>query len=197
MLTTKDKILNACRKLLVKDRINYLKITVADICDVAGIGRKTFYRYYSSKDRAYQHLIERDVQGFGEIIDGIEALEISPVEKINMLNRQFIKTYTEDFTADFIDQMCNYCTPELLAFKAGKEAEVLLKFRKVIQEGIDDGSFRKDINPDFVVYIINAISYAINNRPSSNDKIIQPALLIEQLYDIILHGIMNKTVDRR
>jgi len=193
MLTTRDKILNACRKLLVKDRISYPKITVADICAIAGIGRKTFYRYYPGKDEAYHHLIERDVQGFGEIISNIEALDISPVEKIMLLNKQFIKTYTEDFTADFIDQMSNYCTPELLAFKAKSEAEVLFKFRKVIQDGINDGSLRPDINPDDVIYIINAISYAINYKTSGLGRVDQPALLIEQLYKIILNGIVSQS----
>ena len=138
-------------------------------------------------------MIERDVQGFGEIISGIEALDISPVEKIMLLSKQFIKTYTEDFTADFIDQMSNYCTPELLAFKAKSEAAVLFKFRKVIQDGINDGSLRPDVNPDDVIYIINAISYAINYKTSGLGRVDQPALLIEQLYKIILNGIVSQS----
>jgi AcrR family transcriptional regulator len=190
-ITSRDRILNACRKLFVKDKISYPKISITDICETAKVGRKTFYRYFASKEDAYYQLIENDVRGFEKIVDEIIALEVSPIEKIKLLNRQFLKTYSEDFTTDFIEEFRYHCSPEIWEFNAKKEAEVISKFRTVIQEGIDDGSLRNDINPDIVLYVINATAYSLSNKSFSSEQAYSSSETMDQVYKIILNGIIN------
>jgi AcrR family transcriptional regulator len=190
-LTAKEKILNACRKLFVKDRVNYQKISISDICEVAGVGRKTFYRYFNNKDEATFKLIENDVHGFELIVNGIISQDKSPVEKIGLLFDQFLLTYSEDFTADFIDAMRNVFAPEAWEYNSRKIAEVLKKFRQVIQDGIDNGSIRSDVKPELVLYMINSASYAMRNKTIDIDDSLKPDTIMADVRDIILNGIIN------
>jgi AcrR family transcriptional regulator len=191
-LSARTRILNACRKLFVKEKISYPRISISDICENANVGRKTFYRYFKNKDDAIFQLIENDVNGFGVIVDEIISLNVTPLEKIDLLNKQILKSFTEDFTAEVIEEFRNHFAPEVWEFNAKKEAEVLRKFCTVIQEGIDNGSIRGDINPDIVLFMISAAAYSLNNKVLSPGNSLPPSEVMDQSIKIIFDGIIKK-----
>ena len=56
----RQRQLEQCLQTLMQT-VDYHRITVGDICDLAGIARKSFYRYFSSKDGCLYALIDHAV----------------------------------------------------------------------------------------------------------------------------------------
>ena len=60
-ISTKLAILAAFERLC--ERSTYTQISVADICEEAGISKPTFYRYFQSKDNIIRWLAKRAIEG--------------------------------------------------------------------------------------------------------------------------------------
>lgn len=74
--STKKWIMEALFHLL--DKRDYAAITIQDIADEAKIGRRTFYRYFSSKDAVLTYAIGLYMAGLGDYFK--ENLTDSPEE---------------------------------------------------------------------------------------------------------------------
>jgi len=59
----RQQIIEECLLELMQTS-QYCDITVNDLCERAGISRKSFYRYYANKDSALHSLVERILMGF-------------------------------------------------------------------------------------------------------------------------------------
>ena len=59
----RQRQLEQCLLVLMKERL-LPQITIGDICEQAGISRKSFYRYFSSKDGALHALIDHTLLDF-------------------------------------------------------------------------------------------------------------------------------------
>jgi len=66
------QLLDTARRVF-SDR-GYHKASVADIIDLAGVARGTFYRYFDSKRQVFEAVIERLM---GEVTDAIAPIDIS------------------------------------------------------------------------------------------------------------------------
>ena len=74
------------QKLMLSRR--YEDITVSDLCDAMQLPRKSFYRYFSSKDGALYALLDHTMMEFFEVTGG--AFKTNSGTQIGDLDRYFV-----------------------------------------------------------------------------------------------------------
>ena len=73
-------------KMMLQQR--YEEISVSDLCDYMQIPRKSFYRYFSSKDGALFALLDHSMLGFFNT--GVGSTGLAPGSQVGDLDRYFI-----------------------------------------------------------------------------------------------------------
>lgn len=77
---------NALLQLMLKQR--YEDISVSDLCDQLEIPRKSFYRYFSSKDGALYALLDHTMMEF--FSSGVSTVGLVPNTQMGDLDRYFV-----------------------------------------------------------------------------------------------------------
>ncbi len=89
----REKILSHALRLFAAKGLTATK--VSDIAEAAEMSQGLMYHYFSSKEDIYTELIRRAFKLMNEAALGLEALPISPREKIEMALRQLVKGIEE------------------------------------------------------------------------------------------------------
>jgi AcrR family transcriptional regulator len=137
----RDLILDATERLLT--RYGYRKMTIDDIAREAGIGRRTVYLHFSSKEEVALCSIDRVVERLLEALRNIAAGSGRPEERL----RQMLVTrvlFRFDSVHDYhasLDNLFETLRPAYMA-RRGRyfEAEAQL-FAEVLIEGVRAGAF--------------------------------------------------------
>ena len=149
----KDQILEAALQVFAKK--GFAKATINEIAAASGIGKGTVYEYFSNKeeivDQSFGFFIRHFEIGFQEIL-------IQPVpgrEKIVRILDVFISAI-DSHSLDLMELMFDYWSEGI----KNRESRGLLFnemnrfyrsyreiFADIIIEGMQDGSFKKNINP--------------------------------------------------
>lgn len=186
----RDRMLSAMRTLLFRDKKDYNSITIMDICKKANVSRRTFYRYFNNKYECIYEMGVHDLNGFEKLIADIINNKVNPVEKLKLLMNQLLKTFYEDFTKSIIDELKSE-TPEFWEMNLKRFKEIASMVARIIEEGVKDGSFKKDTDPSMVVYLLCcATDSEMNQRFMSEEKYSQP-VIIEKTFDILFNGILS------
>jgi AcrR family transcriptional regulator len=151
----KEDILDAAMQCIARYGIN--KTTLDDIARLVGLNKATLYYYYDNKESIF-----------------IDALEREAGQLLTMVQESFKKNATaKDKIYTFLKIYHNYLRDraEILEFNAQAmiESQVFIRkihkrmreknidlMREIIQQGIDDGEFRRT-NPSRVADIIRYI----------------------------------------
>ena len=156
----KDQILEAALQVFAKK--GFAKATINEIAAASGIGKGTVYEYFSNKeeivDQSFGFFIRHFEIGFQEIL-------IQPVpgrEKIVRILDVFISAI-DSHSLDLMELMFDYWSEGI----KNRESRGLLFnemnrfyrsyreiFADIIIEGMQDGSFKKNINPRSVSAMI-------------------------------------------
>jgi len=157
----RDMILNAAYKLIIEK--GYLDTKIIDIADLAGIGKGTVYEYFDSKDTIFHELFKTKVAaGYDSLSDLLEK-EISSEKKLkefldieveNTLKHQIQK----NFLLDLMIRSDVFRSPALIEsiHKLIKKKFAIL--RGIIEEGINNGEFRKTDPELAAVSVMGAIN---------------------------------------
>lgn len=189
-ISQKDRMLSAIREIIFRDKKDFDTITVIDICKKAKVSRKSFYRYYKNKHDLIYDMMIFDLNGFEKLIDDIIKKPVIPVEKLKLLQEQFLKTFSEDFTQNVIDHF-RFQAPQFWEINLKRCKEIVDKFYKVVEEGIQAGSFRKDINPHMVIFLLYCSCDSDLAQKYIPERHYSQPVIIKEIFNIILKGILN------
>lgn len=170
------RILDAAAKLFDEHGID--RVTMANITSASGIRASTIYQYFSHKDEIVwailRELFSQDVErankrvesattGLGKIMGLLEfmadELATNPA-KVRFL-AQFDALYARDWPAE-----------RLLTLEAQINPKGFRYFRKLIRDGMADGSLRPDLDPDLTMQaVMNAVIGAQRRLASLGNKV--------------------------
>lgn len=140
-------------------RHGYHKANINSIAKRAGIGKGSIYLYFKDKRDLYYSTFVEAAGMQNEIFDSIEETDLEPMRKVERVfeesarvfprYRNMFKMYS-DLTSSGNDK------------SAADLAQILEKrsaafFRKVLREGIDSGSMRKDLSVTHAAYFIDSV----------------------------------------
>ena len=153
---TREKLLKAAIKLVNRDGMKQL--TVRNICDEAGLSTGSFYNLFSGKEDLISYYLKYAFAPYRE-----KALEDSkdynPIERILIIYRAYVK-YCEDMGLEFVSGLYASNHNPFFDFmhRDTKDDFIIASVRQYLQEGIDQGLVRPDVDIDEAMLRIAAAS---------------------------------------
>ena len=156
----KRKLVDAGKALFYK--YGYRKVTIEELCKLAGISKMTFYRFFKNKIDLVKFIMKEIADEGWERYLEIMCRDISFQEKIAatiQMKYEAADHYSDDFLRDIYGDKDTGLM--FLLQKLSDEMMVqVLKDYKVAQ---DQGYIRKDLNLDFISYFLNQIANMFND----------------------------------
>lgn len=159
VLKTRAQLVDVARQLFAKKGVE--DTTMNDIAVASKKGRRTLYTYFKSKEQIYQAVVESELEMLSDHMEITAAKNLSPDAKImeliiNHLDSIKMVVYRNGtLKANFFRDIWRVETKR--KYFDAKEIEL---FRKVLQEGKDEGIFQIDdvvITADILHYCIKGI----------------------------------------
>lgn len=187
----REAILRAATKVFANK--GYFNSKVADIAKEAGIADGTVYLYFKSKEEILHSIFNRAMDEF--ISEGKE--EIAKLEKAEDRLRRIAELHLERLGADremavVFQVELRGSTKFMEEFSASGFADYLDIIRRTIEEGQNQGVFRKDIHPITCAKILfGALDEMVTNWIlSKNSYPLAP--IVDEVLKIFFGGIYEK-----
>ena len=153
------------------------RVTVEEICQTAAVSKMTFYKYYKNKDELVKFIWDKGFEQAFQKFDQIREMNIPFGQKLELMLQ-----LKEDYATKFSYQLALeyfYATAELKGFFEQLASTSLNHFLEFIKESQEKGEVRADLNPQFLLTILNNIKYLvkdealINQYPSYKDFVLE------------------------
>ncbi len=182
---------------------------MADITSESGVQASTIYQYFSSKDDIVWAIVGELMGERGNLAGAAMKDAPNALARITILLGLMAEDLSQNpekvrFMAQF-DAMYarNWPVERLLALESQIHPEPFQFFRKLIKDGIADGSLRPDLDPDLTMHaVMNAVIGAQRRLASLGSKVeAEYGRPIDQLLResirILLLGIRGDTAQAR
>ena len=186
-MTKREEFIQESLKLIHQKGFKATTIrNLADMmdCDVANV-----YNYIDSKQGLLEsHLFEINFE-FHKQVDQIIASSYSPIEKIKKLVSLYVEiTVTRPFEAALlVNEWRNLKEPKLSEFIKARES-FERKVKKIIIEGINDGTLRQ-MDPSLATYsILSSVRWLFNKYADKKVKV-NRVEVERQIVEFVLKGI--------
>lgn len=195
----RNYIIDAAEKLFFDK--GYDNVSMNDIAQEVGVNRATLYLYFKNKETVYSAVVLRAVKirnkMFEEGAKGNNGLD--KLRGIGMAYFKFCNDFYDYynvflyFNSQRFDKSDNEYVPEIRAFSC-KTIQIM---RESIEEGIEDGSIRADLNPLEVAIFLATTSkqvVKVNQRhlKELESEGITYEQYIEDSLDLWMNMVMNK-----
>lgn len=158
--------------------------TMDKIAQETGVAKGTLYNYYQDKDDLIQDVYAKMVEPIFETIAGIRDSSLSPTEKLEKSIRESIVYFEQNRVAFRVFEEAGVKERR----KQYKHQRVLELLEPVLEEGIQDGTFRA-MNPRhaavFVLETLSGFFEALVGR----DQTLDIEADLNELMDFYLHGL--------
>ena len=153
---TREKLLKAAIKLVNRDGMKQL--TVRNICDEAGLSTGSFYNLFSGKEDLISYYLKYAFAPYREK-SVEEGKQYGPIERILILYRAYVE-YCKDMGLEFVSGLYASNHNPFFDFlhRDAKDDFIIASVRSYLEEGIEQGLVRDDIDLDEAMLRIAAAS---------------------------------------
>lgn len=141
------KILDSATFLF--DKYGYSNVRMSQIADNADLTTGAMYYYFKGKDEILDLVASHYISRVSDIAEGVYCREnISSVQKISILIKEHcegVARYRPHLSIFYREY--NHLTPESLQKAISMNGRFLSFTTKIIEDGIREGAFRKDVDP--------------------------------------------------
>ena len=146
----KKKIVGQSIQLFLQ--YGYKSVTMDDIAKHMGVSKKTIYVHFPTKDKLVEQSAVSHLDGIIKKINVISKQSKDPIIELYQIKKEALNHLSSEKNSPQYQLQKYY--PSLYSKLKEKEFSALSGlFSNSIQEGIQTGIFRKDIDVDFVVRI--------------------------------------------
>mgnify|MGYP001132378062 FL=1 len=146
----KKKIVDQSIQLFLQ--YGYKSVTMDDIAKHMGVSKKTIYLHFPTKDELVEQSAVNHLDGIIKKINVISKQSKDPIIELYQIKKEALNHLSSEKNSPQYQLQKYY--PSLYSKLKEKEFSALSGlFSNSIQEGIQTGIFRKDIDVDFVVRI--------------------------------------------
>lgn len=156
----------------------YFAARMTDIAEAAQVADGTLYLYFEGKEHLLMSIFDDVLGRFIRRLDD-EIAEIgNAAEKLSVMVRLHLETLGRDHELAHVLQIETRHSRRFMSlFTRGKLGEYLNRVREIIEEGQEDGVFRRDISPGLAT---NLVFGAV-------DELVTSWLLAERPGDLLRH----------
>jgi AcrR family transcriptional regulator len=170
------RILDAAKALFDERGID--RTTMAEVMSASGLRASTLYEYFSKKDdivwAIFSEMLEEDSESAKKSVDGAttglaKIIGLLQYMADQLLNQRAKVRFMAQFDAMYAR---DWPVARLLTLEGQLNVQGFEVFRKLIREGIADGSLRSDLDPDLTLHaVINAVIGAQRRLASLGTKV--------------------------
>lgn len=188
---TEEQIVSAAAQLFATK--GYSRVTMQDIADAAGIGKATLYYHTPGKEELCLLVLGARMEGFMSEARSIAGGDGTPSTKL----REVLGVLTTYLSSG--QQLMDFMVPQI-GKMSPKYIGHLDKFRKrylailesLVQEGIDAGEFRADVDPAISVRAILGMVIYFHVLPKVFGEPYRMGAVGDDLADLALGGLLAK-----
>jgi AcrR family transcriptional regulator len=187
-LSTEKNILEGAKNLFMQFGLK--SITMDDIARKVGVSKKTIYQFFSDKNSivfksVHEHFSEHRME-----IENVLDNSKDAIESIYRISK-CMKVQVEAINPTVLYDLQRYFPKAHKRFLEFKNTFIKDRMVKILEDGIESGYFRKEINPEIlIIQRIEQVQLAFNNDIFPRDKF-DFKEIHEQLFDHFLHGILT------
>ena len=186
------ELTDTARKLFWKHGIR--RVTVEEICQEAGVSKMTFYRMFDNKialaKTVLDHIFEDSFQKYHAIM-GQDVPFSEKVRQIVLLKLEGTQEISQELLMDIYKNQ----EPELQAYMDAIRKRSMDQFLQDMTAAQQQGWLRKEIKPEFILYVINKISEMATDE-SLLSQYDGPQQAIMELTNFFFYGILTENNTR-
>ncbi len=129
----------------------YSKVTMEEIASGLGISKKTLYKHFSNKEHILKEIVHTNKCEVDNFIENLMAQKTMPfIEKLkNFMN--FIAKQSAKLEGPMIHDLMKCCPEVWKDIEEFRSKKAYKHLSALIEEGVEDGIFRKDVNTSVIV----------------------------------------------
>ena len=191
---TRTRILDAAERLLA--HYGYKKVTMEDIATEAGLGRRTIYSHFGSKEDLALASLDRTIDLLVAELSGLARAGDPPAERLHrmLVGRILFLFDREQAYSHALDEMFASIRSR---YKEHREKYVRAEaavFAEVLREGARAGAFDVD-DPDEVAHALvwatsTLTPFTLNARELGARAVV--ARRIHRIADLLLRGVLRR-----
>jgi AcrR family transcriptional regulator len=131
----------------------FKRITIEEICTKANVSKMTFYKYFPNKNELIKHLMNSSLKQVEKTTNDFDGMDVPLTEKIKIILRlkeEAIGKFSKEFLADYVN-----ADPDLQDFFKDFYEKAATFFIDFIKKAQQNGEVRGDINPEFLLAVLN------------------------------------------
>ncbi|MHC4660946.1 MAG: TetR/AcrR family transcriptional regulator [Planctomycetota bacterium] len=183
----KKDVYEAVRKVFEKHSLD--KLTMDRVAEAAGISKGTLYNYFENKDDLVCHVVGKAFEPLLEKLDALVASGLTPGEKLREFARGGM-SFCEDNKQLFRMLLSPDASLSAKLHSEGAERrmKVVKHLRKVLEQGIAEGCFRK-VDPERTAAMILGSVAGFNIMSIQSGKSFPLEDSVNEYIGIIINGI--------
>ena len=184
-----DKIIQEAASLFLKYGIK--SVTMDDISSSLGISKKTVYQYFHDKKEIVNRVAKNHLENERKIFEEIHSNAENAIDKLYR-HSIFMRESFEKMNPVVIYELKKYYKDAWQLFLEYKKNVFSNRMIETLREGINQGYFRKNIDPEILISLRFEIMQMIaDGRLFPPDKYDFREVQI-QLFDHFIHGILTE-----
>jgi len=184
-----DKIIHEAASLFLKYGIK--SVTMDDISRSMGISKKTVYQYFSDKKEIVNKVAKTHLESEKRNFEEIHAKADTAIDKL-FRHSVFMRKSFDKMNPVVIYDLKKYYKDAWQLFLEYKRSVFSKKMIETLKEGMEQGYFRKDIDPEILINLRFEIMQLIaDGSIFPPDKYDFREVQI-QLFDHFIHGILTE-----
>lgn len=185
----RKRIMDKAEEMFIQ--YGYSKVTMDEIAFALGMSKKTLYKFFAGKEDLIKKIISELTENMGKNCDDIfDDTETDFIIRLREI-MSYIAKQTSKLRGPLLEDLQKSIPECWKKIDDFRKERVRKKWSLLIKQGIENGSFRKDINEQIVVLMYaNAIQGIINPEVLSQLPL-TAAQVFDNVIKIIFEGILS------
>jgi len=185
----RQRILRAATDVFAQN--GYFNAKVSEIAKSAGVADGTIYLYFDGKEDLLVNIFREHTRGYLQSLERDLAQARRADERVRVTIRHHLETLGRDRPLAIVAQVELRHSLKFMALLSHQEvADYLNILRKVVEQGQNDGVFRRTLNPQLVAKSIFGILDEMVTSWVLSEKEYELAAQAEPVADFVLNGLL-------
>lgn len=185
---TRGEILDAAQDLFQSE--GYQETSLGDVANKVGIGRTTFYEYFTDKEDLLCSLVEATLPQIIRDIIGAVPRHVSPADQLSALATRMVEfVATDAMLGRVLHTDASRLSPAAQLRVRATHSEFANEFMRIYMEGVGSGTLRPfppDLAGRFLQELMMSAARAVIALEEPSERMDE---VTESMVDFMLHGL--------